>query len=62
MKDKKGKELQVGDDVKIFSYYKAKIIEIETTDFGEEIAVVETKTGTNVVYSDEIRKFGGNKK
>ena len=55
MFDKNKKLLNIGDNVKIFTYTKGIILEI-IKNGNEECACVKTKRGTNVVYSEEIRK------
>ncbi|MCX6026832.1 MAG: hypothetical protein NTY23_11345 [Chloroflexi bacterium] len=55
MKDQNGRPLAVGDAVRIFCYYLGKIVAIQAGASGE-MAVVETRTGTNVVYPEEIRR------
>jgi len=56
MIDKNGIELCVGDNVKIFTYIKAKVVEINQDENNEECAIVDGKKGLWNVYSEEIRK------
>ena len=60
MLDKKGKELELGDTVKVFTYKKGVIVgfrvhpQLRFVDI--ETAVVRHKDGTCEVYPEEIKK------
>jgi hypothetical protein len=59
MKDKNGKELKIGDNVKVFTYKKGVIENFEVSSNGEERAYVRWKqaglNGWGHLYSEEIR-------